>query len=213
MQPWQNTTVRIIAPGTAGPPPVAGRSANVPAQIGIYKFSDPKGVHGRATWAVVAFHDPLTQTSYVFPSDASWFLAANNSLTGLTEAYSTCFFSPPFVALPDASGDLAAAIAQFESTWTSQQILAAHVTRLSHRLSFQSSLPPAFYGTQNQKPQSAHNPVPAANVQITAASITDGILHLNVSNLPTKQTATIRINLATQKILPPPAAQSKTPPH
>jgi hypothetical protein len=195
--PWTNVTVKMLIPGSSGPPVVESKIVELPAKLAAIDDKFP----------VLAMDDPYTKKTYVLfgsasipkkisPNEGSFYISQDSGPVYCNVGPGNLNFGTIYIELPMSSGSLSAAIAQFEKEFDVGKLSdVAKQIFFSHWLDLRSAVTNYFF---------SEAPAPGGSLlvpDVESRDLTDGILRLSVRNPKTKIPATFWIDLKARKVI------------
>jgi hypothetical protein len=209
-QPWRDVTIKLLIPGSSGPPFVKSIIVEVPAKIATYNRS----------FFVLALDDPFTGETFVvngyenlhlndfipgrnspvrdalgrkWPRVDYFYFSSNSGPVLCYVGPGELSFGKTYDALPTAPGSVATAIARFESEYDADK-LQAPLSEFN-RISLMPVATQYFFSDVSAP--GGGQPFP----KIESLDLTDGILRLGIQNPETKGRATFWIDLKARKVI------------
>jgi len=200
VEPWTNTTVKFLVPGSSGPPTVKSQIVEVPAKLAVYGVAEPtNSTLTRVRFPILAVNNPYTKKTCIitgYNSNNGYYVVnASGDLQNYTIG-SGVMWRESFIEIPAVQGGMDAAIARFEADYDAgklmqierQAALALDINLKSAASAYYfSDVPGAGGGAVGAKTESL--------------DLTDGVLRMDVRNPSTKIPATFWVDLKAKKVI------------
>jgi len=198
--PWANTTVKLVVPGTAGPPLKKSTTVEVPAKSATYSsnFGQPR----QMSLNILAITDPYTKRICIVAGpgpgfEKTYFYVSSSS--GVL-----AYFVGPWLLIQSTSyvsmaagGSVDAAIAQFEANFDGQKMKDLMVDAALNK---KISLPTGGYFFTQEMPGPPGPGGAGGKIAVEAVDITDDSMFLDLRNMSAKLSATYSIDLKAKKV-------------
>ena len=191
---WSNVMVKLVMPGSSNPP-VKCTVEEILGKQAVYEVV-PKPLRPyRNEFVVLAIHNPHTKEDCIISANHTFYVSGKSGLTGYTVTSRGALWLPSYLEMPDANGNLDAAIAKFEKEFDGQKLNNDLLPERRKGASFQRASPQYYY---LEKPEAGAR---AAEMKIEAYEITDEILHVDVRNLATLKPASYWLDLNQRRVV------------
>ena len=191
---WSNVTVKLVMPGSSNPP-VKSTVEEIPGKWAVYKVIPRPQPPYWNEFSILAIHNPHTKMNCIMAANHTFYTSGKSGMTGYTFYTAGIYWLPSYLEMPEADGDLEAAIAKFEKEFDGRKLNDGVRQEMHGNIGFQKASP-LFYFLET--------PIGGANrvkMKLEAFEITDDIVRLDVRNPATQKPATYWINPEQKKVI------------
>jgi hypothetical protein len=191
---WSNVTVKLIVPGSSNPA-VKCTIEEIPGKWAVYEVIPKPPLPYWSKFSILAVYNPRTKMNSIMDANHTFYTFSKAGMMGYTVHAGGVRWSPSYLEMPEADGNLAAAIAKFEKEFDGQKLNNGLLEQKTNHVGFQRASP-LFYALE--APVGGAKP---AEMKIEALEITDDILRVDVRNAATHKPASYWIDPAQKKII------------
>jgi hypothetical protein len=186
-----NIYVKVIAPGSSGPPAKKSIIENISAIP--FRVRTSNGVE----YAFAVIHDPLAKSNHVISQQNDFLISTSSGIVACHQAFENFMFSKSFFSLPESAG-ANTTIDQFTSTFPFDDVLKLTLKfeKSTQRVMLRGAAPPGFFAAHSEKDNSQPGQPTIKNFDVV-----DDIVKLDLLSEEGKFSGTFWIDLKAGKVL------------
>jgi len=193
IEPWKDTTIKLVIPGKSSPPATPTKIIEIPAKTAVYKED------GRMNW-ILAVYDPNTKRNCLTVGGTGiqqeFYISSDAGLTYCRlDPGGGFIWAKSLLETSGSSGNLDGLISRFEAEFDGQALSNFTRQTVMSGVSLHPVNDPSFFLAGIN----ADNP--GKGVIIDAIEATDNVVHLELTSPVTKHHAGFWIDLTARKIV------------
>ncbi|HTS17828.1 MAG TPA: hypothetical protein VMP11_09665 [Verrucomicrobiae bacterium] len=196
IEPWADSTIKLIVPGSSGPPATKCKTETTTVRRAVYQVV-PKPDPGSLIperFSILEVDDPHTKKWWFIDGEHSFYVSDRSGMKGFTVGPGVLVWSSSYFGLPDTNSSTTA-IAQFEKEINTEKLSHEFNQRITaNRIQLMQSLPQFYFSDA---------PAPGGGLVmplVEAIDLTDGILRLDIRHPKTQKLGSIWMDLTAKKV-------------
>ncbi len=183
-KPWEETTIKLIVPGSSGPTRTTSKSENLNA----------KSVQYGSRFPLAAVFDPHTRTSYIVSGGQTFYISDSSGMIACFLFGGKLGCRKDYFKMSKSGGNLDLLISRFISEFDEQK-LASQEDKNLFGVSLSVAAPFGFFTAQSLGGSQPGTP------SIKAIDLTDGLLRLDLVSEGGKFAGSFWIDLKARKVI------------